>query len=341
MLKYKNIYLWIYIIFFSVVVLSSSWILPGCAPYSLPEKKTYSEKDDPYIYYAQSIESYEAKNYQLALENIDIALKLNNNLAQFYQLKGDIHRSLSENNKAIEAYQNAINKRSNFIDANLSLADLYEKLKQYEEAIRYYKRAAGLEPERIEILLKIVNCYIKWNEMSVADHFLNNYKKSAAEQNKTVSDRYHVLRGEVLFLTNKYEQSLQFLDKMSQPDSLTLYLYGKNYYALEEFDKGVTYFNRLLNEDKNNGSWYYYRGIYFFQQKDYGDAKGQFQYALQLDSTLYEPHYYLGKIFLNENDNSAALQEFELYLQSAIKEEEVEEVEEVKTIIQTLTPANK
>jgi tetratricopeptide (TPR) repeat protein len=334
MSKYKYAYLWLFIIFCSTILLFTPLIFPGCAPYSLPDKKTYSEKEDPYIYYAQSLEFYEAKNYQLALENIDIALNLNSNLAQFYLLKGDILRSLSENDKAIETYKIAIKKRSNFIEAHLSLADLYERLKQFDEAIRYYKKAAGLEPERIEILLLIVDCYIQWNEMSVADHFLNNYEKSANELKKSVSDRFYVLRGEVLFLTNKYEQSLEFLSNVSQQDSLTLYLYGKNYYALGDFNKGVTYFNMLLNEDKNNGSWYLYRGIYFFEQKDYVDARGQFQYALELDSTLYEPHYYLGKIFLDESDNSAALKEFNLYLQHDV---EKAKLEEVNKIIQTLT----
>jgi tetratricopeptide (TPR) repeat protein len=305
----------------------------SCAPYSLPEKKTYSDKDNPYVYYAESMEAYESSDYQLALEKINMALKLNNNLAQFYQLKGDIHKSLSENGKAIESYEIAIKKRSNFIEVYLSLADLYEKLEQYEEAIHYYKRAAGLEPERIEILLKIVNCYIQWNEMMVADHYLNMYEKNAAELKKTVSDRYLVLRGEVFFLMNEYEKSLEFLSKVSEKDSLTLYLYGKNYYALEDFSKGVSYFNKLINKDKNNGSWYYYRGIYFFEQKDYKDAKGQFRYAMELDSTLYEPHYYLGKIYIDEGDPNKALQEFELYLPY---EDDAQKVEEITTLIQLL-----
>jgi len=314
------------------------WSIMGCAPYSLPEKKTYSEKDNPYIYYAESLESYEANNYQLALENIDIAIKLNSNLAQFYQLKGDIHRSLSQNEKAIEAYKSAIKKRSNFIEAYESLAMLYEKLDQYDDAIRYYKRAAGLEPERVDILLNIVNCYIQWNEMVVAGHFLDTYEKSAKEQNKSFSDRYYALRGEVLFLMNRYEESLGFLNEVSQPDSLTLYLYGKNYYALNDFGTGVTYFNILLNEDKNNGSWYYYRGIYFYNQKDYIDAKSQFQYAVEMDSTLYEPHYYLGKIFFYESEYSSALEEFEIYLKYGL---DAEKAEEVSKIIQSLPTSDK
>jgi len=321
-----------------ILILLILLIAPGCAPYSLPEKKTYSEKDDPYIYYAQSLEAYESRDYQSALENINNALKLNKNLAQFYQLKGDIHKSLSENEMAIETYKMAIQKRSNFIEVHMSLAELYEKLKNYEEAIRYYKRASGLEPERIEILLNIVDCYIQWNEMVVADHYLNTYKKTATEFKKPVTDRYNVLRGEVLFLLNDYAQSLEFLNNVSEPDSLTLYLYGKNYYALKQFDKGVTYFNKLLNDDKTNGAWYHYRGIYFYEQKDYEDAKGQFLYAVELDSTLFESHYYLGKIYLEENDPNAALDEFKNYLRY---EDEADKSEEVNALIQSIMPKSK
>jgi tetratricopeptide (TPR) repeat protein len=313
------------------------WNISGCSPYSLPEKKTYSEKDDPYIYYAESIEAYEVHDYQLALENIDLALLLNDNLAQFFQLKGDIHRALSENDAAIQAYESAIKRRSNYIEVHESLADLYEKLKQYDEAIRYYKRAVGLEPERLDILLKIVNCYIQWNEMEVANHYLDSYEKNAAGQKKSLSDRYHVLRGEVLFLMNKYELSLDFLSNVSQPDSLTLYLYGKNYYALNDYSKGVSYFNKLLNEDKNNGSWYFYRGIYFYNQKNFIDAKGQFEYTLDLDNTLYEAHYYLGKIYVEEGDQSSALKEFEIYLRHEVDSDRAEEVNKTIQSLQSPT----
>jgi len=316
-----------------IVLISCLCYMPACAPYSLPENRVYSEKDDPYIYYAESMEAYDAKDYQLALQKIDQALILNDKLAQFYQLKGDIHRALLENDKAIEAYNTAIKKRSNFVEVHLSIASLYEKQKQYDQATRSYKRAAGLEPSRIDILLKIVNCYIQWNEMDVAEHHLNSYKKNADEQNKPLSDQYYVLRGEVLFLKNRYEESLVYLNQVSQPDSLTLYLYGKNYYALENFDSGVTYFNQLLNQDKENGSWYFYRGIYFYSQKDYNDARGQFEYGLKQDSTLYETHYYLGKILLDEGNHVEALKEFQNYRRYEMDPAKAEEVE---NIIQSL-----
>jgi tetratricopeptide (TPR) repeat protein len=313
-------------------------LMTGCAPYSLPEKKSYSEQDDPYIYYAESLEAYEAKDYQLALQKINQALMLNDNLAQFYQLQGVIHEAVDENNKAIDSYKTAIKKRSNFLEVHEALADLYEKQKLCKEAIRYYKRTVGLDPSRIDIILQIVNCYIQLNEMDVAEHHLNSYKKSALELKKPLSEQYYVLRGEVLFLTNRYEESLRFLNNVSQPDSLALYLYGKNYYALKDFSKGVTYFNELLKKDKDNGSWYFYRGIYFFNQNDYLDAKGQFEYGLMLDETLYETHYYLGKIYLNEGDENNALKEFRIFHQH---EKVSEKAQEVDKMIQSLEPAGE
>jgi tetratricopeptide (TPR) repeat protein len=308
-------------------------LIIGCSPYSLPENKTYSEKDDPYIYYAESIGAYDAKDYQVALQKIDQALILNDNLAQFFQLKGDVHRALGENDKAIETYKTAIMKRSNFVEVHESIAQIYEGQKQYDEAIRYYKRAVILDPSKIDIILQIVNGYIQWNEMDVAEHQLNFYKKSALEQKRPISERYYVLRGEVLFLTKRFEESLAVLNEVSPSDSLALYLYGKNYYALNDFSTGVTYFNKLLNEDKDNGSWYFYRGIYFFNQKDYTDAKGQFEYGFALDETLYETHYYLGKIFLEEGDEGNALEEFRLFRQQIVESEKSEEID---NLIQSL-----
>ena len=94
----------------AIFILCLKW---SCAPYSIPEKKTYSEKDDPYIYYAESLEAYNQNDYHLAMEKIDYALKLNDNLAQFYQLKGDIYKAQNDYNNAIEAYKAAIKIRSN------------------------------------------------------------------------------------------------------------------------------------------------------------------------------------------------------------------------------------
>jgi tetratricopeptide (TPR) repeat protein len=300
-----------------------------CAPYSLPEKKTYSEKDDPYTYYLESLEAYQAEEYTLALEKVNQALILNDNLAQFYQLKGNIYKRLFDYDQALLAYQSALRKRSNFTEVHESMGDIYQELVRYDEAVRAFKRVVVLDPSQISIILKIANCYILWDELDVAQHHLNNYENSAKDQKVGLSDNYFLLRGEVLFKMGKYEESIAFLRKMAAINKKAYHLLGNNYYALNDFENGVTYFNKLLNLEKDTGEWYLYRGIYYYHKHDYNDALGQFQIALGLDSNLVEVHYYLGKILLSEGKDTAALEEFRIYRQTMQKNGKLEEIEEI------------
>ncbi len=298
-----------------------------CAPYSLPEKKTYSEKEDPYTYYLESLEAYQAEEYTLAMEKVNQALKLNDNLAQFYQLKGNIFRRLLDYNQALLAYQSALKKRSNFTEVHETMGDIYQELSRYDEAVRAFKRVIVLDPSQISIILKIANCYILWNELDVAQHHLNNYEKNANDQKIGLSDNYFFLRGVVLFKMGEYEESIAFLSKMAAINKKAYQLLGDNYYALNDFENGVTYFNKLLNLEKDNGEWYLYRGIYYYHKQDYNDALGQFQIAMSLDSNLVEVHYYVGKVLLSEGKETAALEEFRIYRQTLQKNDKLEEVE--------------
>jgi tetratricopeptide (TPR) repeat protein len=301
----------------------------NCAPYSLPEKHSYSDEDNPYTFYAGSMEAYEQRDYQLALSRINRALELNPNLAHFYQLKGDILRQMDQKEEALRFYTIAVDKRSNFVDAHLSIGEIYQEQEQYHEAIKAFKRAEGLEPNRVEITLRIVKCYILLNELPVASHYLDTYEKNARNLDVQYSDRYYLLRGEVNYLLKQYNESLKYLNQIKSDLPEGLQLTGKNYYALGDYETGVTFFNRLMNLQKENGRWYYYRGIYFFQKEDYKDAKAQFLLALQLSDLLIEPHYYLGKIYMQEKNTSEAMNQFKIYRQRMRDSDKIEEVEEL------------
>ncbi len=329
-MKNKKMYIYIRMLrsFYSILILLLLTEFT-CAPYSLPEKKIYSEKDDPYTYYLESLDAYQAGEDTLALEKINLALKLNDNLAHFYQLKGNIYRRLLDYDQALLAYQGALKKRSNFTEVHETMGDIYQELGRYNEAVRAYKRLIVLDPSQISIILKIANCYVLWDELDVAQHHLNNYENSANDYKVGLSDNYFLLRGEVLFKMGKYEESITFLNKLTSTSTKAYHLLGDNFYALNNFEIGVTYFNKLLNIDKDRGEWYLYRGIYYYQKHDYNDALSQFQIARSLDSTQVEVHYYLGKILLSEGKDTAALEEFRIYRQKMQKNDKLEEIEKI------------
>jgi tetratricopeptide (TPR) repeat protein len=277
----------------------------------------------------QSMDAYQSRDYQLALSAIDKAILLNKDMAKFYQLKGDIYRAQFNAAQSIAAYEMALKKRSNFIEVQEAIGDVYLDQKNYDEAIRAYKKVTVLNPERTDMLLKIAECYLQHNELDVAQYHLNIYEKTALQYRQPFSDKYYEIRADALYQQEAYESSISTLNNIKSPERRALHLYGLNYYARGDYEQGVGFFNKLLNLDKERGEWFYYRGIYFYQKHDLGDAKNQFLLAQKLDSTLTEVSYYMGKIYLLENERAAALEQFETYKMSGVNPLYLQEVGEI------------
>ncbi|TFG96392.1 MAG: tetratricopeptide repeat protein [Calditrichales bacterium] len=320
---------------FCLVLISLLLIYAGCAPYSLPDKHPYAPEKDPYNFYMESQAAYQSGDYPLALKKIDQAIKLNSNMAKFYLLRGDVYKKMFRDDQAMLAYQTAVNKRSNYTEAHLAIGDLFLKQAKYEEAIKAYKKITVLEPGQNEMLLKIAQAYILWDEYPVALYNLETYRKNAEEHQLSLSDEYYMLLGEVLFKTGKFQESIVELDKVKTENIRVLKLFGLAYYGLESYEKGMSYFNKLLNLDKDNGEWYYYRGIYYYVKNKPKDAAGQFNHALQLDNTLYESHYYMGKIQQEQGQADAALSEFRRYRQYSTNPERLAEVNAIITTMES------
>lgn len=316
---------------FSIVFMFLIPFFNQCAPYSLPEQKTYSEEDDPYTYYLQSTQAYNEQNYPLALENINKAILLNKDMAKFYQMKGEIYKAQANYSQALIAFDQALKKRSNFIAVHESIGEIYQAENQNEEAIRAYKRLLALEPQRIDIILRIVQCYLVLDELEVAQHHLDIYEKNAKDFKLSTDDNYYVLRGETLFRQDRFQESLDYLNKINKPSQKSLELQGLDYYHLDNYETGVSYFNKLLSTDKDNGKWYFYRGFYYFQKDDFNDALAQFKRALILDPDLTETRYYLGKIYLNTGEHAAALEELKQYRLETVSTEYIDEVDKLIT----------
>lgn len=332
MSSFKNIHLKIipmsFIKTFAVSLLGAIFMMQfSCAPYSLPEQKTYTENEDPYAFFIESSEAYQAKNYQLALIKIQKAIELNSNLPQFYKIEGDIFRALYKDDQAMLSYRQAISKRSGFVDAHISIGEIHQKYGSYNEAVKSYKKVISLDPARLDVILMIVQSYIDWGELQVAEHQLDNYQKTATNLKQPVEDKYYLLRAEVFYQNKEYQNSLNILKNIRENNQTSLQLLGKNYYAIGDFETGVTCFNKLLKIDQKNGKWYLYRGIYFYSKKDFKDAGEQFKYALKLNDQLIEAHYYLGKIYMSDGNTSDAYNEFKIYRKQMRDFDRIEEVE--------------
>jgi tetratricopeptide (TPR) repeat protein len=307
-------------------------ILGSCSPYTLPEPKEPPPQEDPFTYYQESLEEYEAGRYDLALEKIQRAITIHQNFAQFYRIEGDIYRDLKDYDKALQSYAKAIIQRSNFIEVHISMAELYTEQENYWQAIKSYRKILALKPEEIGMYLDIAQCFIALEELQIALNNLGDYKRDSELLSVPVANEYYLLKGIAYYNLSRFEDVVRELKpfeyrKNANPDML--YLLGRSYYAVENYEDGLRCFNRLISKDAFVGEYYYYRGIYFYIKEDFGDAKEQFDYALQLDDSLGKAHYYLGKIYEAQWDVKNALSEFYLYHDGSDRFDDVEDLDEI------------
>ena len=290
----------------------------SCNPYSLPENT--STKETAFTIYLEGLDLYEAGEYEQAMQKVVKAIGMNRNFAQFHQLKGDIYRKYGNSEQALQAYEEALRTRSNFTGAYRSMGEIYFEKRKYQNAIRSYKKILATDANQIDVYLDLASCYLEIGEFQIVKTNLGDYRRLAIENTVTPEDRLDLLYGKVYYKTEDFRKALEHFEAFYQKNAdnqEAMFLLGRTHYALENFERGVGFFNKLIRVNAKSGAWYLYRGIYFFQKNDMQDAKGQFDYALKLDDTLHEVHYFLGRIHEIHGEISMALQKYRLYRDNA------------------------
>jgi len=305
-----------------------------CNPYSLPENK-FSQGETAFTVYQKALDEYKTGEVDEALVLIKQALTMNSGVAYFHELEGDIYRKKGDYRNALTSYERATTLRSNYPEVYRSQAEIYIALGAHGEAIKSYKKIIANDPTRIKVYLNIAEQYAAIREYAVALNSLADYRREKMAFGEEPESSYYKIRGQIYLSQKLYREAIPDLKRFNdlEPDHLEgLALLGACYYAVDEYENGLVYFNRLIRLDENNGKWYMYRGIYFFKKNDLNDAEGQFRFALELDPSLYATHYYLGKIYKLRGEVESALEELRLYRQympATVGEDDREPIPEI------------
>jgi tetratricopeptide (TPR) repeat protein len=89
------------------------------------------------------------ENYTVALEEINLALKKNEFLAEPYYLKGRLYKQSGDTTLAASSYQTAIERNPDYYDAYIEVGLLYAERK-HDLAKEYYSTAIEIRPRSIE-----------------------------------------------------------------------------------------------------------------------------------------------------------------------------------------------
>ena len=317
-------------IFKTGLLLTAISLYVSCNPYSLPEDKSVNLNELAYAHYTQAMESYKAGEYDNALQEIQMAIENNSRFALFYQLQGDIYAAKYNYNAALASYNNSIKYRSNFPEVHRKMGQINLNMGNYEEALKAFRKVRANNPADLSIFLDIAQCYMEMGELEIAYNELADYRRLKLVSQEELNPNYHRLLGITFYRFKRYKDAIKELSayhKADDKDEYVIALLGKSYYQTSDFENGLQYFNLLIKRDEKSGEWYMYRGIYFYQKADFEDAESQLLYALDLDGSLAEAHYFLGKIYEKQGKLKLALEHLHKYrshMQSTINTQELD-----------------
>jgi tetratricopeptide (TPR) repeat protein len=195
---------------------------------------------------------YFVKQYENAFAKINQALKINENLAKGYYLKGNIYKEIGDTGKAISSLETAIEQDNKNPGIFLDLGLIYAA-KKNPLAFEYYDNAISLDPLNSEALYAKAKLF----------QDINQIKEAVA----------------------LYERIL----KNEPTHTFSLYNLGAIEYGINKNPKkAVEYFTNAINTNPKYTQAYFARGVCYQEIKDNDNARADYSMCLQLTPN-YEP----------------------------------------------------
>lgn len=198
-------------------------------------------------FYQKSIEFLTLNNFYTLEEIENISLELFNwekrGQVERKKIKGD--RLFRENmfEKAIEAYEDAIDFDSSNPILYNNIGICYIRIKKYDLALKYLKKAISLDSNNMDILFNVIEILIEKEEFEEANQYINNLDDTMMYK------KYYYL-GELYFKKKDYDKSKSAFAKAYLFDkSEDIFLKFANCYIKQGlYDKA----NKCLESIKNN-----------------------------------------------------------------------------------------
>ena len=195
---------------------------------------------------------YFVKQYENAFAKINQALKINENLAKAYYLKGNIYKEVGDTGKAISSLETAIEQDNKNFGAFLDLGLIYAA-KKNALAFEYYNNALAINPVSSDALYAKAKLYQDLGKTKEAVEIYNQILKTNPSH---VFSMYNL--GAIEFGINKNPL------------------------------KAIDYFTNAINANPKYAEAYFARGACYQELKDKNNAMADYNMCLQLKPN-YEP----------------------------------------------------
>ena len=214
------------------------------------------------------------KNYNEALLQIDQQIDQKPS-AQLLFKKGLIYNGLQDYQKAVEAFSEALDLQPENAEILNEMAEGLSVLGNYQDATSYFKKAVKLQPENLSLTAKLGRNYISLKDYKRAYNcFSDIYAKDSTNVYWNKQLAYSAFR------IGKKSQAIILYEKVliQNPGDYTSYfnlirIYDKK----KEGIKILATIETGLNNFPGDADFYDERAKFFFDQKEYSEAKNNYE----------------------------------------------------------------
>jgi len=190
---------------------------------------------------------HKANRYDRALAAYEQALEIDPTFARAHRNRGDAFYDLKRYNEALAAYEQAIQLDPYTARAYKSRGDVLGHLKRYEEALAAYERVIQLEPDSA----------------------------------RTYNDK-----GNMLYTLKRYEEALAAYEQATRLDSTFAYAYNNKGNALSRltrYKEALAAYDQAIRLNPNYAIPHNNKGRVLFNQGRHKDALVAYEQAIRLD----------------------------------------------------------
>lgn len=285
--------------------------------FSCSHRAVQPEAQEPklpaFFFYKKALSSIEAGRFETARAELDTAISLRPEFAQFHYTRGRVFEMLQQPDSAIVSYQKALLFKSFFPEVWRRLSELYFQEHRYQRAALLLRKMVADQPDSIRFHLLLAEAYLYNQQPRLALERLNYFEKHGGK-----SDEVLRVKGLAYFKRHDYSRCIDLLRRYVRihPENTKVQkILGIACIETGALEEGISHLNIALSKAPDDPEIYLYRAHYFIKRQKNDIARDQLALALQLDSTNVEVLFDKGRFELSQGDTISA----ESYFNKAIQ----------------------
>lgn len=236
--------------------------------------------------------------YQKAFNELNVLISEHPDNNNLHYTRGCLFMKIGDNERAIIEFTAAIKiERRDGLSFRLSLTNrgaCYSQLGKFDKALKDYNEVVEKFPDYVYGLSNRANV-LRYSDM----------KAALADMNKAVEiSKEHpimlAIRAEIYRNSGMFEEAIKDLEvalKASPKQIAWTFNMGMAHYQNKQSKEAITWFEKVIELNKDHTTAYYYIGHSNKQMKKYSDAIKWYKKSLELDKNFFYSHISLGECY--------------------------------------------